>query len=116
MNPFAILFSIISLPEPAIADDDTALFVPVQDEPLTLLVTSFADVPVMFPERLLNQRVQYVHFEGSDELYTGMVTEIRLGKFGMEFHIEPDRVEGLSLLAKWKYQRDLTGRAQWVEG
>lgn len=105
-NPFAILFAIIDIAEPAIEDDDTVEFMPLvlHVEPIKL-----ADL-LGDATRLENAQVQYHHFS-DHETYLGHIRGVREVPGTLEVYIEPVKVEGMSLLPKWKRIIDVTGYA-----
>ena len=97
LNPLAILFSIIALPEPAIAEDDTVEFIP-----LTLHFDAIDLRPVLDLTQLHGCAVGY-KLTGTDHWITGWITSTEETKFGgVNVYFEPDKETHPGAVAKWR--------------
>lgn len=97
INPIAILFSIIHLPEPAIEDDDTALFTPVVDEPPVLRTHPIT--PLLSAGQMLGSMVAY-RMTSADEWQVGNVRAIDDTRFGVKVLFTP---KDSRLPEKWRF-------------
>lgn len=83
MNLFSIFTAVFSvdLPEPVIADDDTALFVPIEDEPPQLR-TQRIDMDAVLTLDQLHGRLAAYNIAGTGEWIVGHIRNTECTKYG----------------------------------
>lgn len=101
-NVFAILFGIIDIAEPAVELEDTALFVPIEDEPPQMRTQRIELNGLHDLSQLHGCLVAYRMDTGSAWI-TGHITATEESKFGrVSVYFVPDTHPGMSLLPKWR--------------
>jgi hypothetical protein len=81
--------------------------------PLTIQhVAPINEAALLSAEQLVGSAVQYKHWdspEANRELYTGVITDAKRGKFGIEVRIQPDEGQGYNLLPRWRFLHSVKG-------
>jgi len=100
-NPLSILFSVINLPEPAITEEDTAEFVPVEvaPEPPVMHTAPIVLGEIYTPDSILGHLVAY-RMDRASEWQVGNIRAFEEGRFGVKVLFQPVNRD---LCAKWRY-------------
>lgn len=103
-NPFNLLFTVIDLQEPAIAEDDTAPYIPVMDEiePVQILHKVPIDLKTVLElSQLRGCKVAY-QLPGTNHWITGNIAEaVETKTLGVDVYFQPD-ANHPSALPKWR--------------
>lgn len=102
-NPLAILFSVIALPEPAIEDDDTALFVPVADEPPVMHTHPITQTALLSNDQLIGNLVAY-RLDKASNWQLGNIRAVEETRFGMKVLFTPKNTD---LCEKWRFLNEV---------
>lgn len=104
-NPFAILFAIIDIAEPAIEDDDTALYTPVAftPEPPIMRTLPITTAPLHSIDDLRGCLVAY-RMDSADNWQLGNIRAIEDTRFGIKALFQP---KNENLTSKWRFLNEL---------
>lgn len=100
MNPFAILFGIISFTEPAIEDDDTVPFTPVVDEPEPILCTRPIDLDELHNIEQIEKALVAYRLTSASPWQIGNIRAVEDTRFGFKALFTP---KDSNLPEKWRF-------------
>lgn len=98
-NPLNILFSIIHLPEPAIAEDDTAPFTPVIDEAPVMYTHPITTAALLTADQLIGCMVAY-RIDRANPWQVGHIRAVQDTRFGIKALFVPVDSD---LSEKWRF-------------